>query len=87
VANHASALKRARQSDKKRALNRTQKSAMRTEIKKVLTAVDAGDKAAATAALKGATSMLDRAGRKHQIHPGKASRSVSRLNAKVKALG
>jgi len=86
VANHASALKRARQDEKKRLQNKTQKSAMRTEIKKVLAAVDAGDKDAANAALKTATSQLDRAGRKNQVHPKQASRRVSRLNAKVKAI-
>jgi len=86
VANHASSLKRARQDEKKRAQNRTQKSTMRTEIKKVLAAVEAGDKDAAASALKSATSLLDRAGRKHQIHPSQASRRVSRLNAKVKAI-
>jgi len=86
VANHASALKRARQDEKKRLQNRTQKSAMRTEIKKVLTAVEAGDKDTAATALKVATSMLDKAGRKNQIHARQASRKVSRLNAKVKAI-
>jgi small subunit ribosomal protein S20 len=86
VANHASALKRVRQDDKKRTKNRAQKSAMRTEIKKVLTAVEAGDKETAATALKKATSLLDRAGRKHQIHRRQSSRSVSRLNARVKAI-
>ncbi len=86
MANHASALKRARQDQKKRLQNRTQKSAMRTSIKKVLAAVEAGDKAAASAALSQAISLLDRAGRKRLIHPRQASRRVSRLNARVKAL-
>lgn len=86
MANHASSLKRSRQDDKKRAQHRSQKSAMRTEIKKVLAAVEAGDKDVAAVALKQATSLLDRAGRKHQIHPSQASRSVSRLNARVKAI-
>jgi len=86
VANHASALKRARQDQKKRLQNRTHTSAMRTAIKKVLTAVEAGDKDTATSALRQATSMLDRAGRRNQIHSSQASRRVSRLNAKVKAI-
>ena len=86
MANHASALKRARQDEKKRTQHRGQKSAMRTEVKKVLAAVEAGDKETAAAALKKATSLLDRAGRKHQLHPRQASRSVSRLNAQVKAI-
>jgi small subunit ribosomal protein S20 len=86
LANHASSLKRARQDEKKRAQHRGQKSAMRTEIKKVMTAVEAGDKDAAAVALKKATSLLDRAGRKNQVHPKQASRNVSRLNAQVKAI-
>ena len=86
MANHASSAKRARQAEKTRLLNRTQKSAMRTAIKSVLTAVDTGDKEAAAMALKEATSLLDRAGRKHMIHPGQASRRVSRLNARVKGM-
>ncbi len=86
MANHASALKRARQDQKKRSQNRTQMSAMRTTIKKVLNAVEAGDKETANSELRQATSMLDRAGRKHQIHPTQASRRVSRLNAQVKAI-
>lgn len=86
MANHASALKRARQDEKKRLQNRAQKSAMRTEIKKVLSAVEAGDKAAATEALRSATSLIDRAARKHLIHKNQAARRVSRLNAKVKAI-
>ncbi len=86
MANHASALKRARQDQKKRLQNRNQKSSMRTAIKKVLSAVDAGDKEAASTALHQATSLIDRAGRKNQIHAKQASRRVSRLNAKVKAI-
>jgi len=86
VANHASALKRARQDQKKRVQNRTHISAMRTAIKKVLNAVEAGDKETANSELRQATSMLDRAGRRHQIHPTQASRRVSRLNAKVKSI-
>jgi len=86
VANHVSALKRSRQDQKKRLQNRTQKSAMRTAIKKVLVAVEAGDKDTAAVALRQATSLLDRAGRKNQIHSSQASRRVSRLNAKVKTI-
>jgi len=86
VANHASALKRARQDEKIRQQHRAQKSTMRTAIKAVHTAIAAGDKAAANEALKGATSLLARAGRKRMIHPSQASRRVSRLNASVKAM-
>ncbi len=86
MANHASALKRARQDEKLRIQHRSQKSAMRSAIKAVHTAVAVGDKAVANEALKTAISLLDRAGRKHLIHPSQASRRVSRLNTHVKAM-
>jgi len=57
---------------------------MRTAIKNVLTAVDAGDTDAASAALKSATSLIDRAGQKGLIHRNQVVRRVSRLTAKVK---
>jgi len=86
LANHVSAAKRARQSEKRRLINRRQKGAMRTAIKAVLAAVEAGDEKAAAAALKQATSLIDRAGRKGLIHRNQASRRVSRLSARVKRL-
>jgi len=59
---------------------------MRTAIKGVLTAVDAGDADAASAALKSAVSLIDRAGQKGVIHRNQAARRVSRLTAKVKGI-
>ena len=86
MANHVSSLKRARQDAKKRIANRSQKSAMRTAIKKVEAAVASGDKAAANEAMNVAKSLLARAGSKRIIHPAQASRETSRLNATVKAI-
>lgn len=86
MANHASAAKRARQSEKRRLVNRARKGAMRTAIKRVLAAVEAGDAEAAKAALDRAVPLIDRAGRKGVIHRKQASRRVSRLTARVKAL-
>lgn len=86
MANHASAIKRARQDEKIRALHRTQKSTMRTAIKAVHTAIAAGDQAAANEALNEAKSLIARAGRKNIIHSRQASRRVSRLNSHVKAM-
>ena len=86
MANHASALKRARQDQKKRAQNRAQRSDMRTAVKKLQAAIAAGDKENAQALFKQAVSKIDRAGRKGLIHRNQASRRVSRLNAAVKAL-
>lgn len=86
MANHVSAAKRARQSEKRRLNNRNRKGAMRTAIKGVMAAVEAGDKEAAAAALTKATSLIDRAGRLGTIHKNQASRRVSRLSAKVKGI-
>jgi len=86
LANHVSAAKRARQSEKRRLNNRNRKGAMRTAIKGVLTAVEAGDKEAAATALRAATSLIDSAGRRGTIHKNQASRRVSRLSAKVKGI-
>jgi len=67
-------------------INRARKGEMRTAIKGVLSAVDAADADAASAALKSAVSLIDRAGRKGVIHRNQAARRVSRLTAKVKGI-
>ena len=86
MANHVSAAKRARQSEKRRLNNRNRKGEMRTAVKGLLAAVDAGDKEAAAAALIKASSLIDSAGRRGTIHKNQASRRVSRLSAKVKSI-
>jgi len=86
LANHVSAIKRARQDIVKRNRNRAQKSTMRTAIKRVHAAIAAGDQDAANAEMKVASSLIARAGRKNIIHKNQASRRISRLNAKIKAL-
>jgi small subunit ribosomal protein S20 len=59
---------------------------LRTFIKKVIAAVNAGDKEKAQAAYNTAVPVIDSAVNKGLIHKNKAARSKSRLNAKVKAL-
>jgi len=86
MANHASALKRARQSLKIRDRQRGQRSAMRSAIKQVNQAIEQGDSSLANTALRIAVKMLDVAGQKRLIHPKQASRRVSRLNSSVKAI-
>lgn len=66
--------------------NRNRKGAMRTAIKGVLAAVASGDSEAAASALRKATSLIDRAGRRGTIHKNQASRRVSRLSAKLKGI-
>jgi small subunit ribosomal protein S20 len=59
---------------------------MRTEVKKVVNAIAAGDKSGAEAAFKAAAPVLDRAANQGLIHKNKAARHKSRLNAQIKAL-
>ncbi len=86
MANSAQARKRARQAEQRRQHNAGRRSMMRTEVKKVISAIDAGDKAAAEAAFKAAVPMLDRMAGQGLIHRNKAARHKSRLNAQIKAL-
>lgn len=86
MANSPQAKKRARQADKARARNASQRSMVRTYIKKVLAAVESGDKEAAQAAYVAAVPVIDRFADKGIMHKNKAARHKSRLNAKVKAL-
>ncbi|HXH03946.1 MAG TPA: 30S ribosomal protein S20 [Candidatus Competibacteraceae bacterium] len=86
MANTAQAKKRVRQAEKHRQHNASQRSMMRTYVKKVLKAIVAGDKTAAEAAYKDAVAVLDRSARKGMIHANKAARHKSRLNARIKAL-
>lgn len=86
MANTAQARKRARQAINNRERNVAQRSHMRTMIKKVLTAIHAGNATDAQNALQEAMSPLDRAARKGLVHKNKAARLKSRLSAKVKAI-
>lgn len=86
MANSAQAKKRARQAEDNRQLNTSQRSAMRTSIKKLQAAITTGDKDLATAAFKAAVPFLDKMARKGIIHKNAAARSKSRLNNAVRAL-
>lgn len=86
MANSAQARKRARQAEDRRQRNAGRRSEMRTGIKKVLSAIEAGDKGAAEAAFKAAMPLLDNLAGKGLIHKNKAARHKSRLNAKIRAL-
>jgi len=83
LANHKSALKRHRQSLVARARNRSAKTQVKNVIKAVRAAIDLKDAAAAAAALKEATAVLDSAASKKIIHWKTAARKVSRLNLAV----
>jgi small subunit ribosomal protein S20 len=86
MANTAQAKKRARQAEKSRIRKAGQRSKMRTFIKKVIAAVDSGDKEQAQTAFKTAVPMIDTAVTKGLIHKNKAARSKSRLNSRVQAM-
>jgi small subunit ribosomal protein S20 len=86
LANIKSAKKRARQAEGRRKHNASRRSMMRTYMKKVIAAIEAGDKTAAQAAFVTATSVLDNAAGKGLIHANKAARHKSRYNAKIKAM-
>jgi len=86
LANSAQARKRARQAEKRRQHNAGRRSMMRTELKKVMSAIASGDKSGAEAAFKTAAPALDRAAGNGLIHKNKAARHKSRLNAQIKAL-
>lgn len=86
MANIKSAQKRARQSVKRRAHNMAMRSKMRTFIKKVVNAVEAGDKSAAEASYKEAVPVIDSMVHKGIVHRNKADRHKSRLSARIKAM-
>jgi small subunit ribosomal protein S20 len=86
VANIKSAEKRARQTVKRRARNMAARSKLRTAIKSVVSAVNAGNKEEAAANLKAASPIIDAAVTKGVIHRNKASRHKSHLNARVKEM-
>ena len=86
MANSAPARQRARQAENNRQRNASQRSAFRTTIKKVVYAIEAGDKAAAESAYKDAIPTIDSTCSKGLIHKNKAARHKSRLNAQIRAM-
>lgn len=79
MANHKSAIKRIGQNRKRAERNRQHRSAMRTAMKKVRTAAEAGEKTVAADALQAAMKKLDKMATKGIIHPRNAARRISRL--------
>ncbi len=86
MANIKSAGKRARQAEKTRKHNMGLRSLMRTKIKAVVKACDAGDKEAAVTAYKEAVPVIDRMINKGIVNKNKAARHKSRLNKRIKEL-
>lgn len=86
MANTVQARKRARQAVERRAQNMSQRSELRTAIKKVRKAVAAGDKTTAQAVFKESQSIIDSIADKRIIHKNAAARHKSRLSAAIKGL-
>ena len=86
MANSAQAKKRARQAEDSRQRNASQRSAMRTTVKKLQTAIAEGNKEQATTAFQAVVPVLDKMARKGIIAKNAAARSKSRLNATVHAM-
>ncbi len=87
MANIKSAKKRILVSRKRADRNKSVRSRIKTAVKKVEAAIEAGDKAAATEALRAAVSELDKATKKGIYHKNTTARKVSRLTKAVNALG
>lgn len=86
MANSAQARKRARQAVARNKHNSSLRSLLRTSIKSVRKAIEAGDQAKANEVFSRATSVIDRVADKKIIHKNKAARHKSRLAAAIKAL-
>ena len=86
MANHFSALKRARQTAKRTTQNTANTSRFRTAMRKFRATLTAGDKKAATEAYRATVSAIDKAAAKGTIHRNTASRYKSRLSARLAAL-
>jgi small subunit ribosomal protein S20 len=87
MANTKSAEKRMRQSGERRERNRSDRSEMRTAIKKVRGAIEGGDAKAAQDALQTAVQVIDRTAKKRVVHKNAAARTKSRLTKAVARAG
>jgi small subunit ribosomal protein S20 len=87
MANHFSALKRARQTEKRTATNRANNSRLRSSLRELRETIAKGDKTAAEKTYRETVSALDKAIQKGVLHKNTAARYKSRLSARVRAVG
>lgn len=87
MANSPQAKKRARQNERRFAVNKARRSRIRTYLRLVEEAIASGDQSAASAALKAAQPELMRGVTKGVFHKNTAARKMSRLSSRVKAIG
>lgn len=86
MANTASAKKSVRKIERRTLVNRNRRSRIRTFIRKVEEAIESGDQALATSALRAAQPEIMRGAQKGLFHKNTASRKISRLSKSVKAI-
>ena len=86
MASHKSAEKRARQIERRTAVNRARTSRIKTYVKKVEAAIESGNKSEAAEALRHAQPELHRGVSKGVVHRNAVARKLSRLSARIKAL-
>jgi len=86
MANHVSALKRARQTETRSEVNRANRSRVRSSLRALREALAKGDAQAAQAQYRAAVSILDKGVQKGALHSNTVSRYKSRLNARLKTL-
>ena len=86
MANHKSALKRARQSETRRLRNKHYKTRVKTAIKQVKASVESGDQEKARENFKKAVSLLQKTASKGVLHKNTAARKISRLARQVNQL-
>jgi small subunit ribosomal protein S20 len=86
MANHASALKRNRQNEKRRVINQMNRHKLRTQIKKLKTAIETGESDQARQLLSPTFSLIDRSVQKGVLTTNAARRYKSRMNRSVNAL-
>lgn len=86
MANHHSAKVRIRRNARRATINGNRIGRIRTHVKQVEAAIDAGNKSAAEAALRAAQPELHRGAQKGVIHANTVARKLSRLSARIKAL-
>ncbi|WP_263418367.1 30S ribosomal protein S20 [Terriglobus albidus] len=84
MANHVSSLKRARQTERKTAVNRANKSKLRGSLRELRESLATGDATAAAEQFKATVSVLDKSVQKGVLHKNTASRYKSRLAARLK---
>ena len=86
MANTPQARKRIRRNDRRAEINRARTSEIRTFVKKVESAIAAGDKAAAETALKTAQPHMQRGVAKGVLHKNTAARKISRLSHRIQTI-